>query len=126
MLQSIMCRGHGESLKPERENMEDKLKSIEKACNIIHTAMWFWQVGRRMLKENGVETMDLLHGGNVPNWDRMTTNINVTAGFDELAATTGSTVYKTKILDTEYDCFNELIRYNDVVFSHSIMKKKGE
>ena len=121
-----MCRGHGASLKPERENMEDKLKSIEKACNIIHTAMWFWQVGRRMLKENGVETMDLLHGGNVPNWDRMTTNINVTAGFDELAATTGSTVYKTTILDTEYDCFNELIRYNDIVFAHSARDKKGE
>ena len=106
--------------------MEDKLKNIEKACNIIHTAMWFLQEGRRILKENGVETLDLFHGGNVPNWDRMTTNIYVTAGFDELAATTGSMVYKTTILDTEYDCFNELLRYNDVVFANSIRDKKGE
>ena len=106
--------------------MEDKFKSIEKACNIIHTAMWFLQEGRRMLKENGVETLDLFHCGNVQNWDRMTTNIYVTAGFDDLAATTGSTVYKTTILDTEYDCFNELLRYNDVVFAHSIRDKKGE
>lgn len=106
--------------------MEDKLKNIEKACDIIHTAMFFLQVGRRMLKENGVETLDLFHGGNVPNWDRMTTNINVAAGFDELAAITGSTVYKTTILDTEYDCFNELLRYNDVVFANSIRDKKGE
>ena len=121
-----MCRGHGKSLKPERENMEDKLKSIEKACNIIHTAMFFWQVGRRMLKENGIETIDLLRGRDVPIWDRLTTNIDVTAGFDELAAITGSMVYKTTILDTEYDCFNELIRYNDVVFAHSIRDKKGE
>ena len=106
--------------------MEDKLKSIEKACNIIHTAMFFWQVGRRMLKENGIETIDLLHGRNVPIWDRLTTNIDVTAGFDELAAITGSMVYKTTILDTEYDGFDELIRYNDVVFAHSIRDKKGE
>ena len=106
--------------------MEDKLKSIEKACNIIHTAMWFWQVGRRMLKENGVETIDLLRGRDVPIWDRLTTNIDVTAGFDELAAITGSMVYKTTILDTEYDCFNELLRYDDVVFAHSIRDKKGE
>ena len=106
--------------------MEDKLKSIEKACNIIHTAMWFWQVGRRMLKENGVETIDLLRGRDVPIWDRLTTNIDVTAGFDELAAITGSMVYKTTILDTEYDCFNELLRYNDVVFAHSTRDKKGE
>ena len=106
--------------------MEDKLKNIEKACNIIHAAMWFWQEGRRILKENGVETLDLFHGGNVPIWDRMTTNIYVAAGFDELAAITGSTVYKTTILDTEYDCFNELIRYNDVVFANSIRDKKGE
>ena len=48
------------------------------------------------------------------------------AGFDELAATTGSTVYKTTVLDTEYDCFNELIRYNDIVFAHSTRDKKGE
>ena len=106
--------------------MEDKIKSIEKACNIIHTAMWFWQVGRRMLKENGIETLDLLRGRDVPIWNRMTTNIDVTAGFDELAAITGSMVYKTTILDTEYDCFNELIRYNDVVFANSIRDKKGE
>ena len=106
--------------------MEDKLKSIEKACNIIHTAMFFWQVGRRMLKENGIETIDLLRGRDVPIWDRLTTNIDVTAGFDELAAITGSMVYKTTILDTEYDCFNELIRYNDIVFAHSIRDKKGE
>ena len=106
--------------------MEDKLKNIETASNIIHTAMWFWQEGRRILKENGVETLDLLRGRDVPNWDRLTTNIDVTAGFDELAAITGSTVYKTTILDTEYDCFNELIRYNDVVFAHSIRDKKGE
>ena len=106
--------------------MEDKIKSIEKACNIIHTAMRYFQEGRRILKENGVETLDLFHGGNVPNWDRMTTNIYVAAGFDELAAITGSTVYKTTILDTEYDCFNELIRYNDVVFANSIRDKKGE
>ena len=106
--------------------MEDKLKSIEKACNIIHTAMFFWQVGRRMLKENGIETIDLLRGRDVPIWDRLTTNIDVTAGFDELAAITGSMVYKTTILDTEYDCFNELLRYNDVVFAHSIRDKKGE
>lgn len=106
--------------------MEDKIKSIEKACNIIHTAMWFWQVGRRMLKENGIETIDLLCGRDVPNWDRLTTNVDVTAGFDELAAITGSMVYKTTILDTEYDCFNELLRYNDVVFAHSIRDKKGE
>lgn len=79
-----------------------------------------------MLKENGVETIDLLRGRYVPNWDRLTTNIAVTAGFDELAAITGSTVYKTTILDTEYDCFNELIRYNDVVFANSIRDKKGE
>ena len=106
--------------------MEDKIKSIEKACNIIHTAMWFLQEGRRILKENGIETIDLLNGENVPNWDRMITNIYVTAGFDELAAITGSTVYKTTILDTEYDCFNELLRYNDVVFANSIRDKKGE
>ena len=106
--------------------MEDKLKSIEKACNIIHTAMFFWQVGRRMLKENGIETIDLLRGRDVPIWDRLTTNIDVTAGFDELAAITGSMVYKTTILDTEYDCFNELLRYNDVVFAHSTRDKKGE
>ena len=106
--------------------MEDKIKSIEKACDIIHTAMFFWQVGRRMLKENDIETIDLLRGRDVPNWDRLTTNISVTAGFDELAAITGSTVYKTTILDTEYDCFDELLRYNDVVFSHSIRDKKGE
>ena len=106
--------------------MEDKLKNIEKACNIIHTAMWFWQVGRRMLKENGVETVDLLRGRDVPDWDRLTTNIDVTAGFDELAAITGSMVYKTTILDTEYDGFDELIRYNDVVFAHNIKDKKGE
>lgn len=106
--------------------MEDKIKSIEKACNIIHTAMFFWQVGRRILKENGIETIDLLRGRDVPIWNRMTTNIDVTAGFDELAAITGSTVYKTTILDTEYDCFNELLRYNDVVFAHSIRDKKGE
>ena len=106
--------------------MEDKLKSIEKACNIIHTAMFFWQVGRRMLKENGIETIDLLRGRDVPIWDRLTTNIDVTAGFDELAAITGSMVYKTTILDTEYDCFNELLRYDDVVFAHSIRDKKGE
>lgn len=106
--------------------MEDKLKNIEKACNIIHTAMWFWQEGRRILKENGIETRDLLRGRDVPNWDRLTTNIYVTAGFDELAAITGSTVYKTTILDTEYDCFNELLRYNDVVFANSIRDKKGE
>ena len=106
--------------------MEDKLKSIETASNIIHVAMRYFQEGRRILKENGVETLDLFHGGNVPNWDRMTTNIYVTAGFDELAATTGSTVYKTTILDTEYDCFNELLRYNDVVFAHNIRDKKGE
>lgn len=106
--------------------MEDKLKNIEKACDIIHTAMWFWRLGRQMLKENGVETMDLLRGGNVPNWDRITTNIYVAAGFDELAAITGSMVYKTTILDTEYDCFDELIRYNDVVFAHNIRDKKGE
>ena len=106
--------------------MEDKLESIEKACNIIHTAMWFWQVGRRMLKENGIETLDLLRGRDVPIWNRMTTNIDVTAGFDELAAITGSMVYKTTILDTEYDCFDELIRYNDVVFAHNIRDKKGE
>ena len=105
--------------------MEDKLKSIEKACNIIHTAMWFWQEGRRILKENGVETLDLLRGRDVPDWDRLTTNIDVTAGFDELAAITGSMVYKTTILDTEYDCFNELIRYNDVVFANSIRDKIG-
>lgn len=106
--------------------MEDKLKNIEKACNIIHTAMFFWQVGRRILKENGIETLDLLRGRDVPNWDRLTTNIDVTAGFDELTAITGSTVYKTTILDTEYDCFNELLRYNDVVFANSIRDKKGE
>ena len=106
--------------------MEEKLKSIETACNIIHVAMRYFQEGRRILKENGVETLDLFHGGNVPNWDRMTTNIYVTAGFEELAATTGSTVYKTTILDTEYDCFNELIRYNDIVFAHSTRDKKGE
>ena len=106
--------------------MEDKLKNIEKACDIIHTAMRFLQEGRRMLKENGVETLDLFHGGNVQNWDRMTTNIYVTAGFDELAAITGSTVYKTTILDTEYDCFDELLRYNDIVFAHSARDKKGE
>lgn len=106
--------------------MEDKIKSIEKACNIIHVAMRFFQEGRRILKENGIETIDLLNGENVPNWDRMTTNIYVTAGFDDLAAITGSTVYKTTILDTEYDCFNELLRYNDVVFAHSIRDKKGE
>lgn len=106
--------------------MEDKLKNIEKACNIIHTAMFFWQVGRRMLKENGMETRDLLRGRYVPNWDRLTTNIYVTAGFDELATITGSMVYKTTILDTEYDDFDELIRYNDVVFAHNIRNKKGE
>lgn len=106
--------------------MEDKLKSIETASNIIHVAMRYFQEGRRILKENGIETIDLLNGENVPNWDRMTTNIYVTAGFDELAATTGSTVYKTTILDTEYDCFNELLRYNDVVFAHSTRDKKGE
>lgn len=106
--------------------MEDKLKNIETASNIIHVAMRYFQEGRRMLKENGVETLDLFHGGNVQNWDRMTTNIYVTAGFDELAATTGSTVYKTTILDTEYDDFDELIRYNDVVFAHNIRNKKGE
>lgn len=106
--------------------MEDKLKNIEKACDIIHTAMFFWRVGRRMLKENGIETIDLLCGRDVPIWNRMTTNIDVTAGFDELAAITGSTVYKTTILDTEYDCFNELLRYNDVVFARSIRDKKGE
>ena len=106
--------------------MEDKLKNIETASNIIHVAMRYFQEGRRILKENGVETLDLFHGGNVPNWDRMTTNIYVAAGFDELAAITGSTVYKTTILDTEYDCFNELIRYNDVVFANSIRDKKGE
>lgn len=106
--------------------MEDKLKNIEKACDIIHTAMWFWQEGRRMLKENGIETIDLLRGRDVPNWDRLTTNIDVTAGFDELAATTGSMVYKTTILDTEYDGFDELIRYNDIVFAHSTRDKKGE
>lgn len=106
--------------------MEDKLKNIEKACNIIHTAMWFWQEGRRMLKENGIETIDLLRGRDVPIWDRLTTNVAVTAGFDELAAITGSMVYKTTILDTEYDDFNELLRYNDVVFAHNIRNKKGE
>lgn len=106
--------------------MEDKLKNIEKACNIIRVAMQCFREGRRILKENGVETVDLLNGGNVPNWDRMTTNIYVTAGFDELAATTGSMVYKTTILDTEYDCFYELLRYNDVVFANSIRDKKGE
>ena len=106
--------------------MEDKLKNIEKACDIIHTAMFFWRVGRQMLKENGIETIDLLRGRDVPNWDRMTTNIDVAAGFDELAAITGSTVYKTTILDTEYDCFNELLRYNDVVFAQNISDKKGE
>ena len=106
--------------------MEDKLKSIETASNIIHVAMRYFQEGRRILKENGVETVDLLCGGDVPDWDRLTTNIYVTAGFDELAAITGSTVYKTTILDTEYDCFDELIRYNDVVFAHSIRDKKGE
>ena len=42
--------------------MEDKLKNIEKACNIIHVAMRYFQEGRRILKENGVETLDLLHG----------------------------------------------------------------
>ena len=106
--------------------MEDKLKNIETASNIIHVAMRYFQEGRRILKENGVETVDLFHCGNVQNWDRMTTNIYVTAGFDELAATTGSTVYKTTILDTEYDCFNELLRYNDIVFANSIRDKKGE
>ena len=106
--------------------MEDKLKSIEKTCNILHVVMRYFQEGRRILKENGVETVDLLCGGDVPDWDRLTTNIYVTAGFDELAATTGSTVYKTTILDTEYDCFNELLRYNDVVFAHSTRDKKGE
>lgn len=106
--------------------MEDKLKNIETACNIIRVAMQYFREGRRILKENGVETVDLLCGGDVPDWDRMTTNIYVTAGFDELAATTGSTVYKTTILDTEYDCFDELIRYNDVVFAHNIRDKKGE
>ena len=106
--------------------MEDKLKSIEKACNILHVVMRYFQEGRRILKENGVETVDLLRGRDVPDWDRLTTNIDVTAGFDELAAITGSMVYKTTILDTEYDCFNELIRYNDIVFAHSIRDKKGE
>ena len=106
--------------------MEDKLKNIEKACNIISVAMRFSQEGRRILKENGVETLDLLRGRDVPDWDRLTTNIYVTAGFDELAAITGSMVYKTTILDTEYDGFDELIRYNDVVFAHSIRDKKGE
>ena len=106
--------------------MEDKIKNIEKTCNIIHVAMRYFQEGRRILKENGVETLDLLRGRDVPDWDRLTTNIDVTAGFDELAAITGSTVYKTTILDTEYDCFNELIRYNDVVFANSIRDKKGE
>ena len=106
--------------------MEDKLKSIEKTCNILHVVMRYFQEGRRILKENGVETLDLLRGRDVPDWDRLTTNIDVTAGFDELAAITGSTVYKTTILDTEYDCFNELIRYNDIVFAHSIRDKKGE
>ena len=106
--------------------MEDKIKNIEKTCNIIHVAMRYFQEGRRILKENGVETLDLLRGRDVPDWDRLTTNIDVTAGFDELAAITGSTVYKTTILDTEYDCFNELLRYNDVVFAHSIRDKKGE
>ena len=106
--------------------MEDKLKSIEKTCNILHVVMRYFQEGRRILKENGVETVDLLRGRDVPDWDRLTTNIDVTAGFDELAAITGSTVYKTTILDTEYDCFNELIRYNDIVFAHSIRDKKGE
>ena len=106
--------------------MEDKIKNIEKTCNIIHVAMRYFQEGRRILKENGVETLDLLRGRDVPDWDRLTTNIDVTAGFDELAAITGSMVYKTTILDTEYDCFDELIRYNDVVFAHSTRDKKGE
>lgn len=106
--------------------MEDKLKNIETASNIIHVAMRYFQEGRRILKENGMETIDLLCGRYVPIRDRMTTNIYVTAGFDELAAITGSVVYKTTILDTEYDCFNELLRYNDVVFANSIRDKKGE
>ena len=42
--------------------MEDKLKNIETASNIIHVAMRYFQEGRRILKENGVETLDLLHG----------------------------------------------------------------